>query len=350
MEKRYQVFISSTFEDLKDERQAVLKAILELDHIPAGMELFPASDITAWSLICDVIDMSDYYTLIVGGRYGSMDEEGIGYTEKEYDYAIMKKKPVIALLHAKPDEISRGRTEIDETSWGKLKEFRKKVEKSHTCRYWETPGDLMSQIIIGLTAAFKRCPAEGWVRAGSITSEEASHEIIKLQKLVNQQKEELEHVASTPPQGSEFLAQGDDTIFVDCKLSYSKENSKYSDPERVRRVKTSVEFTWNELFNSLASVLINPTPESKMKSVLQRVLREKLDSTWHEMYSNYKLTHVTVAETFFQTIKVQFLALGLIDSHLKSNTSLKKEKDVPMCELTNLGKKHLINLTAIRRD
>ena len=55
MDKRYQVFISSTFTDLKDERQAVLKAVLELDHMPAGMELFPAADDTAWQLIKDVI-------------------------------------------------------------------------------------------------------------------------------------------------------------------------------------------------------------------------------------------------------------------------------------------------------
>jgi len=63
MDKRYQIFISSTFLDLQDERQAVLKAILEIDHMPAGMELFPATDDTAWLLIRDVIDSSDYYIL-----------------------------------------------------------------------------------------------------------------------------------------------------------------------------------------------------------------------------------------------------------------------------------------------
>ena len=71
MEKRYQIFISSTFTDLKDERQAVLRAVLELDQMPAGMELFPAADASAWQLIKDVIDSSDYYILVMGGRYGS---------------------------------------------------------------------------------------------------------------------------------------------------------------------------------------------------------------------------------------------------------------------------------------
>ena len=119
MDKRYQVFISSTFSDLEDERQSVLKAVLELGHMPAGMELFPASDATAWQLIKAVIDDSDYYVLIIGGRYGSLDETGIGYTEKEYNYAVESNKPVIPFLHKNPDNLPRGRTETDETNWNK---------------------------------------------------------------------------------------------------------------------------------------------------------------------------------------------------------------------------------------
>lgn len=44
IEKREQVFISSTFKDLVEERRAVIQTLLEADCIPAGMELFPASD------------------------------------------------------------------------------------------------------------------------------------------------------------------------------------------------------------------------------------------------------------------------------------------------------------------
>ncbi|HSP50009.1 MAG TPA: DUF4062 domain-containing protein [Pseudolabrys sp.] len=81
MDKRYQVFVSSTFADLKDERQAVLQALLSLDHFPAGMESFLASDDDAWTLIKGVIDDSDYYVLVFGGRYGSTNHAGVGYTE-----------------------------------------------------------------------------------------------------------------------------------------------------------------------------------------------------------------------------------------------------------------------------
>jgi hypothetical protein len=49
-----------------------------------------------------VIDDCDYYLLIIGGRYGSTDPEGVSYTEKEYEYAIEHGIKVIALLHELP--------------------------------------------------------------------------------------------------------------------------------------------------------------------------------------------------------------------------------------------------------
>ena len=85
--------------------------------MPTGMELFPATDDSAWQLHQDVIDGSDYYVLIVGGRYGSLDGAGLGYTEKEYTYALATKKPVIPLLHENPDNLSRDKTETDGAAW-----------------------------------------------------------------------------------------------------------------------------------------------------------------------------------------------------------------------------------------
>ena len=66
-DKRYQVFVSSTFHDLERERQEVMHALLELDCMPAGMELFPAANESQWNLIKKVIDDCDYYILIVAG-------------------------------------------------------------------------------------------------------------------------------------------------------------------------------------------------------------------------------------------------------------------------------------------
>src|SRR4030067_399075 len=110
MEKRYQVFVSSTFNDLQDERQEVMQALLELDCIPSGMELFPAANEDQWTLIKKVIDDCDYYIVVVGGRYGSIGPSGISYTEMEYRYALEKDRPIIAFLHRNPGELPANRS------------------------------------------------------------------------------------------------------------------------------------------------------------------------------------------------------------------------------------------------
>jgi Domain of unknown function (DUF4062) len=81
MEKKYQIFISSTFKDLLEERQDTLRSVLDMGHIPAGMEIFPAADVEQFAYIKKVIDECDYYILIVGGRYGSVDAAGVSFTE-----------------------------------------------------------------------------------------------------------------------------------------------------------------------------------------------------------------------------------------------------------------------------
>ncbi len=105
MEKRYQVFVSSTFADLQEERQQVIQALMEMDCIPAGMELFPATDEEQWEFIKRIIDDCDYYLLIIGGRYGSVSSDGVSYTEMEYEYAVSKGLKVIALLHDEPQQL-----------------------------------------------------------------------------------------------------------------------------------------------------------------------------------------------------------------------------------------------------
>ena len=95
---KLQVFVSSTYTDLIEERQVAVEAILDAGHIPAGMELFKAGK-SQMKTICKWIDESDVYILILGGRYGSIEEEsGLSYTECEYNYALSKNMPVFAIV------------------------------------------------------------------------------------------------------------------------------------------------------------------------------------------------------------------------------------------------------------
>ena len=61
MEKKYQIFISSTYKDLIEARSKVRDAILSMMHFLVGMEMFNAADEEQWEIIQETIDSSDYY-------------------------------------------------------------------------------------------------------------------------------------------------------------------------------------------------------------------------------------------------------------------------------------------------
>jgi hypothetical protein len=99
VKKKLQIFISSTFEDMKEERQAAVEAILESGNIPAGMELFSSGDESQFNVIKKWIEESDIFLLLLGGRYGSMEPRNTySYTELEYRYAESIQKPLFAIV------------------------------------------------------------------------------------------------------------------------------------------------------------------------------------------------------------------------------------------------------------
>ncbi len=161
---KYQIFISSTYEDLKQERQEVIKAALEMGHLPVGMELFPPTDEKSWQLIQDVIGDSDYFVLIIAGRYGDLYEDRIGYTEMEYDYAISKKKPIIALLHSNPLDLPLDKKELETEALERLSNFRKKISQNHNFGRWNDFGSLLREVNKGINSAIVRHPSTGWQR------------------------------------------------------------------------------------------------------------------------------------------------------------------------------------------
>lgn len=126
MDKRYQVFISSTFADLEDERKEVMEAIIDLNCFPAGMEMFPAVDMQQFEYIKNIIEESDYYVLIIAGKYGSLDSDGISFTEKEYDYACEKKIPILAFIRGNIDNIPSKDIETDQDKYKNLIRLKKK--------------------------------------------------------------------------------------------------------------------------------------------------------------------------------------------------------------------------------
>lgn len=168
MNKRYQIFISSTYKDLIEERQKVIQAILKLYHFPIGMEMFHADNEEQWCQIKNTIDMSDYYILIVGRYCGTLiDSEGISYTEKEYDYAISKGVPVLSFVIS--DKAKKESYGIETTKQQKaLKRFIRKVKKL-PCEFWNTSDELAFQVVTTLSVKFRENNRNGWVPSDPCT-------------------------------------------------------------------------------------------------------------------------------------------------------------------------------------
>jgi hypothetical protein len=181
VKKKLQVFISSTYIDLKDERQAAVEAILDAGHIPAGMELFKAGNEDQLKTIKRWIDESDVYLLIFGGRYGSVEtESGKSYTHLEYEYAIEKGMPVFATvlsnswLYTKAAKIGKDNV-FEQKEQDKYKQFKDYVH-TKVIRRVEDLKDIKLSIHTTLTEFKDLYQFSGWVKGSEV---EDNTELIK---------------------------------------------------------------------------------------------------------------------------------------------------------------------------
>ena len=181
MKKKLQVFVSSTYTDLIEERQAAVQAILDAGHIPAGMELFKAGNESQLKTIYKWIDQSDVYMLILGGRYGSIEEKSKkSYTQLEYEYALSKDIPVFAVIISDAfltNKINRmGLSNVTETSApDKYKDFKSLV-MSKVIRPVDDCKDIKIAIHTTLNEFINEYDLTGWIR---LTSENDSTQLLK---------------------------------------------------------------------------------------------------------------------------------------------------------------------------
>ncbi len=342
MEKRYQVFISSTYEDLQEERQEVMHALLELDCIPSGMELFPAASEDQWTVIKRVIDECDYYVVIVAGKYGSVEPvSGQSYTEREYRYALEQGKPIIAFLHGKPGTLRADQTELDPSIRTKLEDFRSLCQ-TKLCKYWHSPAELGSVVSRSIVQLKKSHSAVGWVRANLVPDEGAANEILRLRKRIETLEGELARSSTNPPPGTETLAQGEDTFVI--SWSYHQivdQPGVFSVKVPGPKQQMVIGMSWNKIFEVLAPMLINEAPEGAMHERLEEYLLE--NNPWMSSAPNI---FDGVSETSFEKIKVQLRALGLIDKSARSHGVKDGET---YWTLTPYGDAAMTKIHAIRR-
>ena len=176
-QKKYSVFISSTFEDLREQREAVLKAVLENGHFPLGMELWGAANEQQWQIIQRQIDVADYYVVIIAHRYGS-EHKGVSWTEMEYNYAVKQEVPILGFLLDEKAEWSP--TWIDKGGVAKkLETFRKKARKK-PISFWKDTEDLRTKVVLALGRQIQSTPRVGWIRADQGITSTTANELARL--------------------------------------------------------------------------------------------------------------------------------------------------------------------------
>jgi nucleoside 2-deoxyribosyltransferase len=328
-EVRYQVFVSSTFTDLKEEREKVLQAILECKAFPAGMELFPSADDEQFEFIKREIDSSDYYLVIIAGRYGSRADDGVGFTEKEFDYALAQGKPILAFLIKDPSKLEFHKCEAEAEGRARLEQFKEKAKKSRLVKHYSNPDELKSQVLQSLNYQFRVDPKRGWIPAGQSKREDLEEIRGLLNKVISLEAENGE-LRSSRNEAAARLGQGQDAVSwaIDVKrlvsslrLDGSESATEISFPPDVTQLHTN----WDELLSALyfggSSRLDSADVEPRLFLLLaSKIPDQDLRGTWREIAVEdlaRRRMDLTCLRSAKRDIYRQFTGLGLIEEVLE---------------------------------
>lgn len=294
MNKKYTVFLSSTYDDLREERNEVVHALLELDCIPCGMEYFPSDDNEQFEFIKSIIDECDYYVLIIAGRYGTIGKNGKSYTEMEYRYALKQKIPIATFIHDKIEKISLDKSEKDPIGREKLEALIKFASKGKLVKYWSGKEDLAGKVSRSMVSLIKRHPAIGWVRGDNAVD---SAMIRRMQTVYEENLNYKEKEISS--REKEKLKSGAEKV----RVVFDVLDKKTKDVTR----NEIIEFAWNELFKIVGLVFLE---ETRKYNALERLNEYVLLNNAIGIEQN---EIVELSDESFSRIIIQFIGLDLIE-------------------------------------
>lgn len=175
-QKLFGIFISSTRSDLTAERELLARRLLSGPFVPVAAESFAAGPEPSWKVIERKLASADYYVVIVGGKYGSVDrtdDQRRSFTEREYDYA-RERMPVMAFLSKEFEQLSDDKRESDPEMFERVANFRARLQSEQLLYEWGNAGELIDGVRASLTEAIAYHPRPGWIRGDSVPADLSS--------------------------------------------------------------------------------------------------------------------------------------------------------------------------------
>lgn len=335
-EKRYQVFVSSTYADLLEERALLTQVLPTLGCLPCGLELNPGDAASAWTSIKKLIDESDYYILLTGSRYGTLSPSGVSYTHMEYVYAATKQKPILVLMHEAPETRAVELQEKTPEGRRQLNDFRQLLQKGFVAR-WGDIRNLDTAVRQYLPQLIRARAMPGWVRANGVSNPELVREIeilkLRLEGIEQEREQWLSQQAASL--GPLSLGQDEFEIMYRCK-AYAAGNCE--------DVPARSSLSWDAIFMSFAPYLSQPQHEDFMAAkIAERIQESALRNVQVNRPKTHAVTDIVIAPLGFNTIKIQFRTLGLI------RRMQRPDDNRTWWQLTAAGEQHLASLMTVRR-
>lgn len=294
LDKRYQVFISTSGAEMQPERMILAQTLVGMGSFSWGLEQrTPLS--TAFAR--RQIDDCDYVVMLLGSAYGEQSVSGVGYMHLEYIYAVTKQKPIIVFMHEEPaareNALQDDKPELRE----KFQEFRKllqhEVDQVFTYRSLR---DLEMAVRFNMTQMLERYPVLGWVRPQNtqVLQDEIDRLKNKLEQLETESgKREVDPFLSLPKVSMhEFFA------FEYRMHAYQDGNFK--------ELKIQKKMTWAQLLSVLGTTFVNPTPEEFFSKRMNEYLNETgLQDARIEMPRAHAVARAQVNIRALHSIKMQ---------------------------------------------
>ncbi|MDR0502510.1 MAG: DUF4062 domain-containing protein [Treponema sp.] len=175
---KYNIFIGSTLDDLKNERRDVPRIIMELGHIPVTAEYLDNSSNNYEQLLDKTIEGCDYFIAVTAHRYAQKGEK-TSALENECNIALKKNIPVIALVIDNKARWKAAKREKERALNKKLDEFKKKL-KEGPHETWLNSTDLCQKLTGLLIMQTRLSPQKGWVRGDQAVLPHVANELSRL--------------------------------------------------------------------------------------------------------------------------------------------------------------------------